>query len=306
MRYRLAMRLPRIDFIGARHHVMNRGARHQDVFLDDDVRRLFLEIIKDLPTRFGVRVHGYALMPNHYHLMLESASAELPRAMRHLGGEFTRQLNRLYRWDGPIFRGRYRNRIVGTETYWQHLLIYVHLNPDRAGLTVTDAPAWTSHAAYMGEIARPEWLTTGELQEIFGSQQAYVQQYEARRLGQMPIITEFDPKRLWAPNSTGTVALPDLDQPLWQVADALAQVCSATGQTLEQLLTTPIGRKGNPANWLAAWWMSRRGGIDHGQICDVLGASHTTISKRISRIEKRLTKDPQVRAWVSALGKKRS
>jgi len=297
------MRMPRLDFIGARHHVMNRGARRQDVFLDDDSRRLFLDIIKEFPTRFGIRVHGYALMPNHYHLLLESASAELPRAMRHLGSEFTRQLNRLHRWDGPLFRGRYRNRIVGTDNYWQHLLIYVHLNPDRAGLTVTDAAAWTSHTAYLGQTERFQWLTTTELQAIFGTRETYQQMYDARRLGQVPALTEFDPKHLWAPHSTGTVAVPDASQPLWRVADALAQVCSVTGQTLEQLLTAPMGRQGNPANWLAAWWMSRHCGIAHGQIFAALGASHSTISKRIREIDRRKDSDPQLLAWVTALGK---
>ena len=282
---------------------MNRGARHQDVFIDDDVRRMFLEILKEFPERFGVRVHGYALMPNHYHLLLESATAELPRAMRHLGGEFTINLNRLYRWDGPIFRGRYRNRIVGTDAYWRHLLIYAHLNPERAGLTVTDEQSWTSHSAYLGATQRPEWLTTAELQGMFGSQQAYLQQYDLRRLGQVPELTEFDPKHLWVPHSTGTVAVPDTKRPLFQIADALAQVCAATGQTLEELLTTPKGRKGNPANWLAAWWMSRRCGISHGQIAGVFGASQVIISQRIKRVEERRDSDPQMRAWMVALQK---
>jgi len=281
---------------------MNRGARHQDVFVDDDVRRLFLDILKEFPKRFGVRVHGYALMPNHYHLLLESATAELPRAMRHLGGEFTRRLNQLHRWDGPIFRGRYRDRIVGTDDYWRHLLIYVHLKPEREGLTAADAAAWTSHPAYLGDSERPEWLTTAELQCLFGSQQAYLHEHEARRLGQEPALAEFDPEHLWVPRSTRAVAVADTKDSLRQIADALAQVCASTDQTLVQLLTTPKGRKGNPANWLAAWWMSRRCGVSQGLICRVFGASHATISQRIKLVEERRGSDPQFRAWTAALG----
>ena len=84
---------------------MNRGARSEPVFLDDGARALFIQVLSELPARFGVAIHGYALMPNHYHLMLESVRGDLPRAMRHLGGEFTRCLNRRHRWDGPLFRG---------------------------------------------------------------------------------------------------------------------------------------------------------------------------------------------------------
>ena len=111
------MRMPRLDFPGARHHVMNRGARREPIFLDDDDRRAMLDLLADLPERFGVRVHGYALMPNHYHRMLESVWGELSRAMRHVGGEFAQRLNRRYRWDGPVYKGRYRNRMVGTDAY---------------------------------------------------------------------------------------------------------------------------------------------------------------------------------------------
>jgi REP element-mobilizing transposase RayT len=297
------MRLPRLDFAGARHHVMNRGARRQDVFEDDDARRLFLAVLAELPERFGVRIHGYALMPNHYHLLLESVTGDLPRAMRHLGGEFSRRLNLLHHWDGPLFRGRYHNRLVGTEAYWQHLLVYVHLNPQRAGLTETDPAAWTSHFAYLGDTQRPAWLTTEELQGQFGSRAAYLERFRAAAGGVLPDPSEFDPQRLWAPLSTGTVAIPDAREPLWAVADALEAFCAATGKTLDEVRTAPQGRRGNPANWLAAWWMSRRCGLNHGQIGTALGASHATISQRISKVEDRLETDPQIRSWVAALAK---
>mgnify|MGYP000887075047 CR=1 FL=1 len=121
------MRLTRLDSPGARHHVMNRGARHEPILATDDAKHMFLELLADLPQRFGIRVHGYVLMPNHYHLMLETVTGELPRAMRHLGGEFARRLNTELHWDGPVCKGRYRNRIVGTDSYWRHLLAYLHL-----------------------------------------------------------------------------------------------------------------------------------------------------------------------------------
>jgi putative transposase len=100
------MRLHRLDFPGARHHLMNRGARREPIFLDDDDRRAMLDLLADLPERFGVRVHGYALMPNHDHLMLEPVWGELSRAMRHVNAEFAQRLNRRYRWDGPVYKGR--------------------------------------------------------------------------------------------------------------------------------------------------------------------------------------------------------
>ena len=59
------MRFPRLDFASARHHVMNRGARRKPIFFDDESRALFLGVLSEFPARFVVRMHGFALMPNH-------------------------------------------------------------------------------------------------------------------------------------------------------------------------------------------------------------------------------------------------
>lgn len=293
------MRLPRLDFPGARHHVMNRGARRAPIFTGPQTQDLFLSILAELPKRFGVRVHGYALMPNHYHLMLESVTGRLPRAMRHLGGEYTRRLNRLNAWDGPVFRGRYHNRLVDTDAYWAHLLIYLHHNPIRAELS--DAEACTSHQVYTGAEERPEWLVTEELQGLYGSRAAYEEAYSAVLNGSRSAPDTFDPDRLWAPNTTGTVDVPDFSEPKLSVSEALSEVSRVTGMNVDRVLEKPHGRNGNPANWLAAWWMSRECGIDHGQIALALGLSHSGVSQRVKRVEDRWRTDEQLAAWVRAL-----
>jgi REP element-mobilizing transposase RayT len=91
------MRFPRLDFAGARHHVINRGARRESIFLHDGSRALFLRVLSEFPERFSVHTHGFALMPNHYHRKLESVTGDLPSAMRHLSGSYLQRLNRLHR-----------------------------------------------------------------------------------------------------------------------------------------------------------------------------------------------------------------
>jgi putative transposase len=278
---------------------MNRGARRQAVFLDDDTRNLFLQTLAELPARFGVRVHGYALMPNHYHLMLESVRGELSRAMRHLGGEFSRRLNVTSGWDGPVFRGRFRNRIVGTEAYWRHLLLYVHLNPVRAGLTDLGTGAWTSHRGYLEPETRPAWLRVDEQLALFGGPTAYSEALRAAYEGNIKPPAGFDAKKLWAPESTGAVAMPKVDSARTNLAEAFAAICGVTGRTPGDLIATRYGRNGNPAKWFAAWWLSRQCGIPHGEIGAILGASHTVISQRVARVEAQWRKDPTTRAWVA-------
>lgn len=299
------MRLPRLDFPGARHHVMNRGARKAPIFRGSESRELFLSIVAEFPKRFGVRVHGYALMPNHYHLMLESVSGRLPRAMRHLGGEYTRRLNRLHNWDGPLFRGRYHNRLVDTDAYWAHLLVYLHLNPVRAGLSGPGQAAWTSHQVYTGETPRPDWLVTEDLQALYHTRGAYEDAYQSVLDGRTEPPESFDPDRLWTPNSTGTVDMPDFSEPHLSLSEALLDVCRVTGKDVDGVLKKPRGRNGNPANWLAAWWMSRGCGIDHGEIARGLGISHPGVSKRVRQVEERRWTDEEMARWVGALEKGR-
>jgi putative transposase len=72
-------RLPR-----ARHHVMNRGARRQPIFADAESCGTFLALLGETRERYGMRIHAYALMPNHFHLLLTSGSSRLSAAMKYL------------------------------------------------------------------------------------------------------------------------------------------------------------------------------------------------------------------------------
>jgi len=295
------MRLPRIDWPGARHHVMNRGGRREDIFPHDESRDVFLDILSKLPQRFDVRVHGYALMPNHYHLMLESVSGKLPRAMQRLASQYTLTVNAMMGWDGPIFRGRYRNRVVDGNDYWRHLLVYLHLNPSRAHLDGLEDPRWTSHNAYVGATPRPDWLTTAALQQEFGSQAAYEGVIREVMGGSMPTTEEFDPGRLWKPTSTGVVAGPPSLEPYLELSEALAKVCRVTGMDLDAVLAPSRGRRINRANWVAAWWMSRRCAISHGRIVAAFATSHASVSRIVRRVEERRFDDPVLTAWITQL-----
>lgn len=159
-------RRKRIDFPGAHHHVMSRGARRQPVFLNEAHYALFLALLSELPERFSVAIHGFALMPNHFHLMIVSLFGFLSKAMAYLLSRYTMEVNKKHAWDGPLFRGRFHSLPVEREEHWMHLLPYLHYNPVRAGLV--DKPnqwPWTSHRFYSGQLDPPPWLKIGTLEK---------------------------------------------------------------------------------------------------------------------------------------------
>src|SRR3990172_2557050 len=79
----------RIEYPGAYYHVMNRGTARQKIFLNDQDRQRFLDLLGQTCQMWGVRVYAYCLMDNHYHLLVETTDVALSRAMRHLDGIYT-------------------------------------------------------------------------------------------------------------------------------------------------------------------------------------------------------------------------
>lgn len=281
---------------------MNRGARREIILGDDRTCGSFLDLLASLPTRFGVHIHGYALMPNHFHLLLESERGELSLAMQHLQAGFTQQFNRLHpRWDGPLFRGRFKNQLVEGDAYWMHLLAYLHLNPVKAGLTPwLDQSRWTSHAAYVGEAKAPAWLRTRELLELFGGADAYLNYTWEVHVGRRPTPAGFDAAKLWSPTRTERLVQPSVAPPrLRSPEEALADVCALTGVDEATLRAGCRGARGNPPRWLAAWWLQRSAGLRLTEIGALLGAEVAQLSRWCSRV-RRSRKTPQM-GWMSAL-----
>ena len=149
----------RIEYPNAFYHVMNRGLNRQAVFLVDDDYEIFLEVLKETSKFFGIRVISYCLMPNHYHLLLQTPKANLSRAMRHLNGVYTQRFNRFHKKDGPLFRGRYKAILVQEDEYLTHLIRYIHLNPVQANLIGDPSKyLWNSHKQYLKGQDQAPWL----------------------------------------------------------------------------------------------------------------------------------------------------
>jgi putative transposase len=152
----------RIEYENAFYHVMNRGSGRQQVFHKAAYYEAFLECLKEAHIRFGIEVHAYCLMGNHYHLLLSTPRGNLSRAMRHINGVYTQCYNRLRKTDGPLFRGRYKAILVDASSYLLQLSRYIHRNPIEVHKplvqTLDDYP-WSSYLAYIGKSKQPDWLT---------------------------------------------------------------------------------------------------------------------------------------------------
>jgi REP element-mobilizing transposase RayT len=150
----------RIEFPGAVYHVTGRGNQQRTTFEDDADRGLFLAVLARSVDRFDLTLHAYCLMGNHYHLLVETPSAGLGRAMRDVNGVYTQAFNSRHRTVGHLFQGRYKAILVERDAHMLELARYVVLNPVRAGLCKSpDEYRWSSYRATAGLEPVPPLLT---------------------------------------------------------------------------------------------------------------------------------------------------
>ena len=102
----------RVEYAGAIYHVMNRGDRRELIFIDDADRQRFVETLGEVCAKTGWQVHAYVLMPNHFHLLVETPQPNLVAGMKWLLGTYTSRFNRRHKLFGHLFSGRYKSLIV--------------------------------------------------------------------------------------------------------------------------------------------------------------------------------------------------
>lgn len=161
----------RLELAGGLYHVTSRGDRHEAIYEDDDDRKKWLDLLGKTCKRFNWRCHAYCLMDNHYHIVIETAEANLSKGMRQLNGIYTQHYNTQHNRIGHVFQGRFKSILVERDEYLLELARYVVLNPIRANMTKTiGAWKWSSYKAMLGKEAPQVWLETDWILSQFSSQ----------------------------------------------------------------------------------------------------------------------------------------
>jgi len=155
----------RVEYPGAVYHVLNRGDRREPIFRDEADRQRFVETLAEACGRSGWQVHAYCLMPNHFHLVVETPQPTLVAGMKWFLGTYTGRFNRRHKLFGHLFSGRYKSLIVdgSGSGYLRTVCEYVHLNPARAKLLRPEQALreyrWSSWPEYLRPPGkRPAWL----------------------------------------------------------------------------------------------------------------------------------------------------
>lgn len=300
----------RIEYPGAFYHVINRGLERREIFRSKQDYEYFLSLLLRIYEKYGLLAHSYCLMPNHYHLYLETPNGHLSKAMRELDGHYTQKFNKKYARVGPLMQGRYKAVLVEQDSYSLQLSKYIHLNPVEAKI-VNDPEEflWSSYAAFIGKRKAPDFLKTSFLLGQFNKSVK-----KARKA--FKLFTLRDMGDDWSPEKETYkgIILGGSDF-ISQIQDAylagksdpeipklkLAQKQLSPGRIKELISSLKVDEK--KANKLFIFALKKYSSLTLNEIGELAGGlTYMAVSKVAKRIEDKSQSDKNLRALIQKVG----
>ena len=167
-------RKSRIDAPGALQHVIGRGINRQAIFSDKADYKDFINRLGDILSKSNTSCYAWALLPNHFHLLLKTGDVPVSRVMQRLLTGYVVTYNRRHRRFGHLFQNRYKSILCQEEPYLLELVRYIHLNPLRAklvsGYKVLGRYPYCGHGVILGR-RKNDWQDVHYILGLFGDKE---------------------------------------------------------------------------------------------------------------------------------------
>ncbi|MBA7494607.1 hypothetical protein ES702_05184 [subsurface metagenome] len=134
------------------YHVIARGNERKDIFLDDEDKNKFIQIIINKKKKNEYILYAYCLMNNHLHLLLKEQEDCISRIMSRINTAYAYYFNKKYNRVGHVFQNRFKSEPVENDRYLISLIRYIHNNPVKA--KIVNQPhqyKWSSYSLYLKE-----------------------------------------------------------------------------------------------------------------------------------------------------------
>jgi putative transposase len=162
-------RPPREFVAGGIYHVYSRGSNRQAIFRFDTDRVDFLQCLDRVVRAYELSCFAYCLMPNHFHLVLQTPDGRLSDAMKALNGRYALRFNRRYSCDAHLFKNRFGAVVQTSDSQFFWTLRYAVRNPVDGGLCSEPGEwPWSSYRASLDEERPPPFLGVEKLWSYFG------------------------------------------------------------------------------------------------------------------------------------------
>ncbi len=293
----------RLDYPDTFYHILSRGNERREIFRGKEDYQKFTQLLERLIEKFGVEIHAYVLMSNHYHLIVRTRAANLSRTIQWLGTSYSMWFNRRHGRSGHLFQGRFKSFVIEDEQYMTALCLYIHRNPIRAGITdrLSEYP-WSSYAFYSGQKAGVSWLETSVVLSTCGNNRKHF--IEAQKDYAREENSLFDDLRCGL--FLGSEAFAehwqeqlfkekDREKPQAKrllrsgdVGKAAREILSRLGEKEIDSLLRPLRREKRPGRDWAMYILSRQGLYTHKEIGVAFGVGYTSVTGALLRAEEYL------------------
>lgn len=267
---------------------MHKGARREPIFFSDNLYVEFLDLLGELQERFELETPAYALMTNHYHLLVRSKHGNLSDAMRPLNANYTQLAKKARGFDGALFHGRFRSQLTADLESLPVEFAYIHLNPLQAGMiTCLQSIAWTSYRAYLGLESASPWLHTDFFIGLFGDRDAMHSYILDTHRGKQPWPAGMRKESGWLVSSSAVVDARERPKET-RFVDAqrvLEFTCSVCCCSLEDLLSASMGPRANPQRRFAVWALRKHTMLTQRETGKALDMSTQQVANVLRRID---------------------
>ncbi len=299
----------RVEYEGAYYHVMNRGRGRQNIYHDAKYFEAFEGCLEQAHRRFGLEVHAYCLMNNHYHLLVRTPRGNLSRAMRHVNGVYTQYYNRHKKTDGTLFRGRYKAINIEASSYLLEVSRYIHRNPVETKKPIVsrlEDYKWSSYPCYRNKNKSPDWLYKESVFSELGSGQPTAAYGRFVEHGVDDETEKFYEKNHW-PAVRGSKRFIDKahlhsvnngrevprDKPVKEIVEVIEAVVHRTGLSEQEIFKSSRG-KGNKniTRWMAMKLCQDYTGLSLKELASEFKVgSYSTVSATVGRFNRLVVSD---------------
>lgn len=133
------------------YHVMVRGVNKQDIFVDNDDRLMLISLLKKTKKKYNFNIYSYVLMDNHIHLEFKDDENCISKIIHNLTTSYAIYFNKKYDRVGHLFQDRFKSKPVENDEYLINLVRYIHQNPEKARIELTQKYRWSSYFDYINQ-----------------------------------------------------------------------------------------------------------------------------------------------------------
>lgn len=313
----------RIEFEGAVYHVTSRGNERRKIFYSKKDYEKFKEYVGEAKEKYRFILHGYVLMTNHYHLLIETPEKNLSKIMHHINSSYTTYTNVKRKRSGHLFQGRFKAIVVDKDSYLLELSRYLHLNPVRAKIAERpeDYP-YSSYKTYI--LAQGEALVTrSTILEMFTTKEAEARKrYKTFVEASIGEDVESPMKKVYGgmilggesfiKDVLGKIEEGQLEKEAvshrkalrapYGAETVLQAVCKHYGISQDEVTSA----SGGEARKVCVYLMKKHTTAHTREIGDLLHMRYAAAAKMYQRFAKELAKDEDLRRVIEVVGKRLS